>query len=50
MHVAGRTAREGRRGRAVSLIFSEEEAQRMDDFRRELGIKVEKIDLSFLRP
>lgn len=50
VHVAGRTAREGRRGRAVSLVFTEEERLRLDEFRRELGFKVQVVDLSFLRP
>lgn len=50
VHVAGRTAREGRRGRAVSLLFTEEEMMRLDDFRKELGFKVEIVDLNFLKP
>jgi ERCC4-related helicase len=50
VHVAGRTAREGRRGRAVSFLYTEEERMRMEDFRRELGVKVEMIDLNFLKP
>jgi hypothetical protein len=50
VHVAGRTAREGRRGRAVSILFTEEEMMRLEDFRMELGFKVEVVDLNFLKP
>eukprot|EP00966_Prymnesium_polylepis_P278396 6432652-Prymnesium_polylepis.1 len=45
VHVAGRTAREGRRGRAVSLITDDDELGRLDDFRRALGIKIDIVDL-----
>jgi hypothetical protein len=48
VHVAGRTAREGRKGRAVCLLTEEDDFNRLADFGRELGIQVEKIDLRFL--
>ena len=47
--MAGRTAREGRRGRAVTILFSEEEQARLQAFKQELGIKLEIANLSFLR-
>ena len=47
--VAGRTAREGRKGRAVTLVTEEEEVERLGTFGRELGIKIEKVDVRFLR-
>ncbi len=50
VHVAGRTAREGRRGRAVSLIFSEQDEARLGEFKAELGIKVSSVDLKWLKP
>ena len=49
VHVAGRSAREGKRGHAVSLLASEEEEARLDAFQKELGIKVERVDLKFLK-
>ena len=49
IHIAGRTAREGRKGRAVCLLTTEEETERLDAFGRDLGIKVEKVDVRFLR-
>jgi ATP-dependent helicase YprA (DUF1998 family) len=49
VHVAGRTAREGRKGRAVCLLTEEEEGERLDAFGRELGISFERIDVRFLR-
>ena len=50
VHVAGRTAREGRRGRAVSLIFSEQDEARLGECKAELGIKVSSVDLKWLKP
>ena len=49
VHVAGRSAREGKRGHAVSLLASEEEEARLDAFQKELGIKIERVDLKFLK-
>ena len=49
IHVAGRTAREGRKGRAVTLVTEEEEVERLGAFGRELGIKIERVDVRFLR-
>jgi len=49
IHVAGRTAREGRKGRAVTLVTDDEEAARLDAFGRELGIVIEKVDVRFLK-
>lgn len=48
VHVAGRTAREGRKGRAVSLLTDPAEVERLQSFGRELGINVETVDLRFL--
>jgi len=48
VHVAGRTAREGRKGRAVCLLTQQEEFERLSSFGRELGIQIEKVDLRFL--
>ena len=48
VHVTGRTAREGRRGAAVSLIFSAEERERLEHFGRELGVRMPITDLGFL--
>jgi superfamily II DNA/RNA helicase len=49
IHVAGRTAREGRKGRAVCLLTDDDDVARLDAFRRELGISVEIIDVRFLK-
>ena len=49
IHVAGRTAREGRKGRAVTLVTEEAETERLGAFGQELGIKIEKVDVRFLR-
>ena len=49
VHVAGRTAREGRRGRAVSLLTSPEQEERFARFKAELGLKVEVVDLRFIK-
>ena len=48
IHVAGRTAREGRKGRAVCLLTAEDEIARLSAFGDELGIKVESVDVRFL--
>ena len=48
IHVAGRTAREGRKGRAVSLLTEAEEVERLRSFGNELGIQVETVDVKFL--
>ena len=48
VHVAGRTAREGRKGRAISLITSLEEEERLAEFRAELGLRIEMVDLRFI--
>ena len=50
VHVAGRTAREGRKGRAVCLLTADEETERLSSFGRELGISVETVDVRFLKP
>eukprot|EP00908_Phaeocystis_cordata_P019602 Transcript_31135.p4 GENE.Transcript_31135~~Transcript_31135.p4 ORF type:complete len:92 (+),score=50.79 Transcript_31135:109-384(+) len=48
VHVAGRTAREGRRGHAVSLLTSAKEEEKFAQYKSELGLRVEVIDLRFL--
>ena len=48
VHVAGRTAREGRKGRAVSLLTTEEEVERIGAFGKKLGVVVEMVDVRFL--
>ena len=48
VHVAGRTAREGRKGRAVCLLTEDAEIERLAAFGHALGVKVESIDVRFL--
>lgn len=48
VHVAGRTAREGRKGRAVCLLTQQEETERLREFGSTLGIQIETVDLRFL--
>ena len=49
MHTAGRTAREGRKGTVVSLLFDDAELMRLEGFKEELGFKLQVGDLRFLR-
>ena len=48
VHVAGRTAREGRKGHAISLLTSSQQEERFAQYKSELGLKAEVIDLRFL--
>ena len=48
VHVAGRTAREGRKGHAISLLTSPQQEERFAQYKSELGLKAEVIDLRFL--
>ena len=48
VHVAGRTAREGRKGKAISLITTLQEEERLAEFRAELGLRIEMVDLRFM--
>lgn len=48
VHVAGRTAREGRKGRAVCLLTSDDDLERLASFGRQLGVRIETIDVGFL--
>ena len=48
VHVAGRTAREGRKGHAIALLTSAQQEERFVQYKRELGLKAEVIDLRFL--
>jgi len=45
IHVVGRTGREGRKGFAISLITTDEEYWRLAEFRRDLGVTIEEIDM-----
>ena len=49
VHVTGRTAREGKRGKAVCILFSDQDLSRLQEFRKELGIRIEVTDLRFLK-
>ena len=49
VHTAGRTAREGRKGTVVSLLFDDAELMRLEGFKEELGFKLQVGDLRFLR-
>lgn len=48
VHVAGRTAREGRKGHAIALLTSPQQEERFVQYKRELGLKAEVINLRFL--
>ena len=41
VHVAGRTAREGRKGHAIALLTSAQQEERFVQYKRELGLKAE---------
>ena len=46
--MCGAHAREAK-GRAVTLVTDDEETERLGAFGRELGIKIETVDVRFLR-
>jgi superfamily II DNA/RNA helicase len=48
IHVVGRTAREGRKGKAFYMLSELDQMQRLNDFRKKLGMKIEEVDLRFL--
>ena len=48
VHIAGRTAREGRKGRAVCLLTDDDEFERLGSFGAKLGISIETVDVRFL--